>query len=193
VGYARRVDRTAEVGPRIRRPRMRIGALVALAIAAGVVVWLVLRDNGGSNETPNGPVAASLSDLRAAAAAVDHPVYWAGAKAGHTYELTRTADRRVYVRYLGPGVSIGDKRPRFLTVATYPRADGFRDIRTASARKSNVTLHLPNGGLAVYSRERPTNVYFSYPSARYQVEVYSASPQMAVQLVVAGQIVPIRA
>jgi hypothetical protein len=171
---------------------MRIGALAMLAIAAAVVAWLVLRDHGGSNEAPSGPVAASLSDLRAAVAAVDHPVYWAGPRAGYTYELTRTADHRVYVRYLGPGVSIGDKRPKFLTVATYPRADGFRDIRTASARKSNVTIHLPNGGLAVYSRERPTNVYFSYPSARYQVEVYSASTRTAVQMVVAGQVVPIR-
>jgi hypothetical protein len=36
---------------------------------------------------------------------VKHPVYWAGPRPSYTYELTRTSDGRIFVRYLPTGVA----------------------------------------------------------------------------------------
>jgi hypothetical protein len=36
------------------------------------------------------------------------------------------------------------------------------------------------------------NIYFGYPDANYQVEVYAPSPGSAQALVMAGQVVPVR-
>ena len=65
-------------------------------------------------------IAASVGDLKALAARLGHPIYWAGPRAGYTYELTQTPSGKVYIRYLPSGTKVGDPRPRFLTVATYP-------------------------------------------------------------------------
>jgi hypothetical protein len=42
------------------------------------------------------PVAASRDRLRALSAEVGRPIYWAGVRAGDTYELTRSAQDRPF-------------------------------------------------------------------------------------------------
>ena len=45
-------------GDMLRHPRFRLGAVIAVALAAGLVAWLVLRDDGGSSATrPTRPSA----------------------------------------------------------------------------------------------------------------------------------------
>src|SRR4051812_39190611 len=72
--------------------RLRLGALIAVGIAVALILWLMLKDDGGNKAAkPTGAVAASTQDLQAVPGSVKHPVYWAGRRAGYTYELSKTA------------------------------------------------------------------------------------------------------
>jgi hypothetical protein len=170
----------------------RLGALIALGLAAFFVGWLVMNRGDDTAPAPSGATATSESDLRSFAESASHPVYWAGPKDDFTYELTRTTDGRVYVRYLPQGTNVGDPRARFLTVGTYPRAGAWAELKRAAKAKGAISLKLERGGLAVFSEARPTSVYFGYPDARYQVEVYHPSPTEARRLALSGQVVPVR-
>lgn len=174
-----------------RLPHLRLGALLALGLAAFLVGWLVLGGDDKSPAEPTGATSTSEAELREFAASAPHPVYWAGARAGQTYELTRTSDGRVYVRYLPQGVKPGDPRPQFLTVGTYPRAKAFAELKRAARAPGAASRNLPGGGLAVFSRGS-SSVYFGYPDAQYQVEVYAPSAGSARNLVLGGQVVPVR-
>lgn len=175
---------------RISVPQVRLGALIALGLATLLIGWLIL---GGDGSTPaNGASSASESDLRDLAASSSTPIFWAGQRDGQTYELTRTSDGRVYVRYLPEGVDAGDPRPQFLTVGTYPRANAWAELRRAGRKPDAVSRQLPNDGLMVFSRARPTSVYLGYAGGRYQIEVYHPSANAARKLVLAGKVVPVR-
>src|SRR5205807_1386507 len=107
----------------MRMPRLRVGTVVVLAVAAGVVTWVVLDQTGGSSTpsatSPPAPagrtvVALSPQGLRVLSGALRHPIYWVGPKPGYTYEVTQTpSNGNIYVRYLPPGVKIKDNRPSF--------------------------------------------------------------------------------
>jgi hypothetical protein len=111
---------------------------------------------------------------------------------GFTYELTKTADERVFIRYLPTGVSVGTDDP-YLTVGTYPVTDAYGATKKASRESDSVKVPIGHGGVAFYNRESPTNVYLAYPGSDYQVEVYSPSVTQAQQLVAAGRILPVSA
>src|SRR5919109_549282 len=110
---------------RARQGPIRIGAVVALALAIAFVVWLLVRGNDNSTSKPAatptppppavtkpvrtfGPVAATVAKLRVIARA--RPVYWAGPKRGVTYELTQSSNGRTFIRYLPKGVRVGSRR-----------------------------------------------------------------------------------
>jgi hypothetical protein len=170
---------------------VRLGALAAVGFAAFLVGWLALGGEDKASHQASGAAASSEADLREFAASTPHPVYWAGPRARHTYELTRTSDGRVYVRYLPEGVKAGDPRPEFLTVGTYPRPRAYAELERAAKAPGATSRSLAGGGLAVASRGSPS-VYFGYPDAAYQVEVYAPSPRWARDLVLRGQVVPVR-
>src|SRR5207244_741082 len=107
-----------------RRPAVLIATFVALAIVIGLILWLLLRGGGttSAKPVPLAPAsAASIERLDAFASSVGHPIYWAGSQPSYRYELSRTKDGRVYIRYLPPGVKLGDPHPRYLTIGTYPQ------------------------------------------------------------------------
>jgi hypothetical protein len=174
-----------------RAPQLRLGALLAVGLATFLVGWLFLGGDDKPPQPATGASSASEAELREFAASASHPVYWAGPRAGQTYELTKTSDKRVYVRYLPQGAEPGDPRPQFLTIGTYPRASAYAELKRASRAEGAIARKLPQGGLAVLSKGS-SSVYFGYPDAAYQVEVYAPSPGTARNLVVAGQIVPVR-
>jgi hypothetical protein len=178
--------------PALPAAYVRLGALIALGLAAFFVGWLVMNRGDDSAPAASGATAKSESELRSFAESVSHPVYWAGPKDGNTYEVTRTTDGRVYVRYLPEGTQVGDPRARFLTVGTYPRAGAWAELKRAARADGAVSLKLERGGLAVFSDARPTSVYFGYPDAKYQVEVFHPSASEARRLALAGQVVPVR-
>ena len=180
-------------GRRKHLPLVLLG--VAIAAAATVVVILLVQSGSHASALPasnSGPVLVSQAQLERLAAATAHPLYWAGPKNGYSYELTMVRGGRVYVRYLPKGVKAGDPRPRFLVVGTYEQAGSFAYLKHAAKAKGSLSLGIDTGGVAVFSSASPTSVYFTYPGAKYQVEVYDPSADTARRLVLAGKITPIR-
>ena len=132
----------------------------------------------------------SLDELTALAGSSAAPVFWAGPKSGSTYELTKTADGRVFIRYLPRGVAVGSDSG-YLTIGTYPVARAFSVTRSLAHRSGSVQVSMPGVGVAFYEAKSPTNVYFAYPGSGYQVEVYDPSAAQAQSLVTSGQIAPV--
>ena len=179
-------------------PRVRVGAIVAIGVAAALVTWLVMRS--GSNTKPEAqaapvramPQLVSPTRLRALAATLGYPLYWAGGQSGMRYELTEAGGGRTYIRYLPANVRAGDPRARFLAVGTYAVRDAYAQTQAAGERPGAVTLRLPLAGVAVYNPKRPTSVYFAYPDSKVQVEVYAPSSTQARRLATSGAVKPIR-
>ena len=185
---------------RTGRPRVRAGALIALALAAGAIVWLVVgRDDNSSPLTAStppaatsapgvGPVAMSPAQLRSLAQKLNHPVYWAGTKSGFTYEVTETADGKVYVRYLPKGVKVHDPRADFLIIATYPYPGALTALKRAG--KKHVVKVKP-GAFAFVDPTYPKSVHMAYPRADYQIEVFDPSPKRSRAVALSGDVRPV--
>ena len=184
---------------RTRRPRVSARVLailvgVALAAAAAVVVWLVARGDGEPAQPPQRAraTAASSERLEALARSLRHPIYWAGPQPRFRYELSRTKNGGVYIRYLPPGAELGNPNPDYLTVGTYPQAKALATLRATAREQGTKTFRLGGGGLAFQHKTHPTSVYLAYPGADLQIEVYDPIPGQARQLVASGRITPVR-
>jgi hypothetical protein len=199
-----RVSNQASAIERVRsRPIvLAFVALVGAAIVAGIIL---AATSGSSSPKPAASTAAatpppaassttvqaaSLAELRALPGSVGHPVYWNGPRNGTTYELTRTPDGRVYIRYLTGGAKVGSPLPDFLTVGTYVVPNAEAAVSAAAAQPGAVRLPL-KGGVAFYNSARPTSVYFAYAGSDIQVETYDPSASVARQLVESGAIKPV--
>jgi len=167
--------------------------LVLCACAAGAAVWL-LGTEGDDSSTPStsvaqtGPVNLSESGLATIAGAVDEPIYWAGPRPTTFYELTRTPDAKVYVRYLPPDVDAGAPGGSYLTIGTYPFADAYQALeQLADGHGQSV----PGGGLALVDAKHPQSVHMAFPGVQYQVEVYDSSPERALAIALSGSVKPV--
>jgi hypothetical protein len=182
----------------LRHPRVRLGAVVALAAAAGIIAWVAIGtgdDNSSSAPATKGPVAAghsavglSASGLRTLARNVKQRIYWDGTKRGYLYELTRLNDGRIYVRYLPPGVKVGDKRAKFLIIATYPFPGAFSALQKVSDGKA---IKIPGGGIALVHQTYPKSVHVAFPGVDYQIEVYDPSPKRSLNVARSGKLKPV--
>ena len=172
-----------------------LAVLLGLGVAVFLAVILIGRGSGSSTQAlPKigaGPAAVSRAQLEELAANTEHPVYWAGSRDG-AYELTRTTGGRIYIRYLPAADKVGDRAAKYLTVGTYPQRNAFRSLQRAAERRGAVSLKLPKGGLLVFNQQAPKSVYFGFPSAQYQVEVFDPSPAQARTLVLDGTITAIK-
>jgi hypothetical protein len=137
-----------------------------------------------------GPAAVTEAGLRTFAAELSQPIFWAGARAGLTPELTRTgANGSVCVRYLPPGVAVGASR-KLDIVATYPLRDGYSVTLLGGKRPGAVRVPV-DGATAYYQRAHPTNVYVAFPGKDFQIEVYAPAARTALDLVASGRIRPV--
>jgi hypothetical protein len=184
--------------PWARNSRVRVGAVVAVAVLVALVVWLLVRnnDNGsGSGSVANGPaigpVAATPDRLRKLANEEGHDIYWIGPEDNTTYELTRTSAGRIFVRYLPKGVPIGVNRADYTIVGTYPVPNATSVLQGLAEKSGENKLSVPNGGIAVFSNSQPTNVYVAYPGSNLQIEVFDPSAERAQRLVTSGQVEPV--
>jgi len=174
-----------------RIARLRVGAVLAIALIAGFLIWLVfIRDDDSVNDGPNS-TAVTVSDLQNLSVEVDHPVYWAGPRPATTYELTRTARGDIFIRYLPQGVQVGDERPDYLTVGTYPVPRAYATLRQSARREGTTTGKLPNQGMYLVGSEQPNSVYVAYRSEDVQIEVFAPSARRAQELVTSGRIRPL--
>jgi hypothetical protein len=177
-----------------RRPALIAVAGIALLAVLAIVLWLVLRGDGGTKTSRHAPAnAMSIRQLNEFAGSIGHPVYWAGSQPRFTYELSRTKDGRVYIRYLPAGATVGSTKATYLTVGTYPQRRAFRTIRAAARSQGLQPLDIPGGGVAFQYKSRPTHVYLAYPGSNYQIEVFDPAPAVALRLVTSGQIEPVGA
>lgn len=186
--------------PWARRPKVRVGAVIAVAIAVAFVAWLLVR--GGDSNTPGtgststgqatGPAAATADELRALSDDLGHPIYWIGEVPNRTYELTRTSDNRVFIRYLPKGVPVGIREAAYTIVGTYPVDNAYKVLQTLAKKPDESSFSAPADGFAVYSTTQPNNVYLAYPGSNLQIEVYDPSPQQARRLITSGQVAAVR-
>jgi hypothetical protein len=157
------------------------------ALLTGLLTWVALSYHGWThhaapvNDTTVGPVGLDLAGLQTQVNELGQPVYWVGIQSGVTYELKRTADGSVFLRYLPPGVAVGTEGP-YRTVGTYPVAGAYTVTHALTQESDTVWFSVPHGGIAVYRRVRPTNVYLAWPGFDYQVEVYDPIAATAKRL-----------
>jgi hypothetical protein len=165
---------------------------VVLAIVVAVIVWLIVKGDD-KNESSSAPPAssASIDTIRTLPGELGHDVYWAGKRAGFTYELTQV-NGNIYIRYLPPDVNVGDPRPNYLTVGTYPKARSYALLQRQARQRGNHSRPATRGGLAVWSDGRPQSVYVAYPRSDVQVEVFAPSASRARRLATSGAVKPIR-
>jgi hypothetical protein len=175
--------------------RYRLALVVAAAVAAGIAVWAVAGRGDTSKTTgPTRPVATpipavalSAGGLATLARAVKQPIYWAGPRKGFMYELHRTSDGNVYIRYLPPGVQAGAKGADYLTIATYP-------FRRAYIALKNVTdgqkIAIAGGGVVLVASGYKKSVHLAYPNVDYEVEVYDPSAARVLELARSGRVRP---
>jgi hypothetical protein len=177
----------------LRRPRVRLGAVVALAVAAALIAAAIARDHSNGSTAPSaiasGPVALTAAQLRDESRVLDQPIFWAGPRAGYTYEFTRTANGNIYVRYLPAGVKVGATRPRYLIVGTYPFPHPLKMLRIAAGKRG---VSIPGNGLALVHDEYPQSVHMAFPNTNYQVEVFDPSPARALAVARSGDVTPVR-
>jgi hypothetical protein len=176
--------------------RVRIGALVAVAIAAGFIIWAAVGGGGGTKSSPpppvanagpsTGPVALSASGLRTLGATLKQPIYWLGARSGGLYELRQLSNGNVYMRYLPSGAKAGDSSP-LLTVGTYPMSNAFSIVKDL-ASKPGATSFPVNGGVGFYTNGNPRDAYLAFSGSDYQIEVYSPTPGVARRLAQSGDV-----
>jgi hypothetical protein len=172
------------------------GALVLLVVAA-VATWVIVQSGKSSKPTatvtPIKPIALSLSGLRTLTLTLSRvhaqPIYWAGAKAGSLYEVRRTSNGNVYVRYLPRNVAAGTPAASYLTVATYPFTGAYAALQKVADGKAVV---IPGGGIALVDAKDSKSVHLAYPNINYQVEVYDPSPAKALSVATSGRVGPVR-
>jgi len=207
-----------DVKRRFGLPRPADSGVVAMGAAAALVSWIVITHHdpaaaisrvapvpavlstpaatatpstsGNSASVAIAPVALTAERLKRMTASFTQPVFWVGAVPGVRYELSRTKDGNVFVRYLPPGVRAG-QRGQFLTVGTYPFPNAY-SAAEVTVRQSGVRWQrLSDGALASYRQTQPNNIYLAYPNIDYKIQLYDASPAEARQLVATGRVQPI--
>jgi hypothetical protein len=159
-------------------------------VISGTIVF-VLAGRSGQDSTPTtsaspiAPVALNASGLREISVLARQPIYWAGPREGYLYELKRTQDGSVYIRYLPPGVNAGAPGNSYLIIATYPFKHALEALENA-AKGGGISL--AGGGLALVDGKTAKSVHVAFPKVDYQVEVFDPSPKRALAIATSGQL-----
>ena len=166
---------------------------VLLILAVGITLFGVLRHRGRGKafELKLGvPTAVSAGQIREFSSA-GRPVYWVGPPKAGQLELWRIKSGAVYVRYLPPGVAVGDPSAGYTTIATYPWANAYATLVRRARAQGAVHATAARRGLAVWKLSRQTSVYLAYRGTDYLIEVYDPSPRRARTLALGRKIQPV--
>lgn len=176
---------------------IRISAVVAVALAAALLVWLLLikgDDSGSDPETSQSAAEStqvvSESELLGAMKGAGYAVYWAGPRTGVEYEVSRPEEGRTFVRYLPEGEEAESERP-FLTVGSYREPDALTSIRKLGQKPGAVLVEVAGGGAAYAGGTDATNAYLAFPGVDTQIEVFDPQAGEALRLIRSGAIVPV--
>lgn len=181
------------------RPRgLRLSAIVAVAVAVLLIVWLLAKGGGDSSSTTRteetAPTAKTVkvvpqSELLQALKGVGYPVYWAGPRLGVEYEVQRLTGR-TYVRYLPKGEE-AETEKSFLTVGSYEEAEALASIRNLGQEPGAILVKIAGGGSAYAESPQATSAYMAFPGVDVQIEVYDPEAGEALSLIRSGAIVPV--
>ncbi|HVU76243.1 MAG TPA: hypothetical protein VHC67_01585 [Gaiellaceae bacterium] len=178
--------------------RLSTMAAVLVAVAIGVGAWFLVgratssSSGNGTAVSTNGPQAVTAAGLRDEASRLGHDIYWLGPKAGFTYELTVTKTGMAYVRYLPAGVKVGDKRPSFLTVGTYPTKNAYGTVAAARKLKGAQVQEVSANVIAATYASHPHSAYVAWRSKSLVVEIFDPKPLGAQTLARFGLARPAR-
>jgi hypothetical protein len=179
--------------------RVRVTAVVAVAVAVGLLVWLLLIRGGDDDSTSasnQGPAEAqqisvvSESELLGALKGVGYPVYWAGPRVEVEYEVSRPSSDRTFIRYLPEGEEAGSEK-QFLTVGSYRQPDALSRIQELGQEPGAVLVQAAGGGSAYAEGPEATSAYLSFPGVETQIEVFDPQGGEALKLIRSGAIVPV--
>ncbi len=178
---------------------IRTGAVLAVALAVALLVWLLfLKGNGDDDSEPaatSGTTSKSVSlvtepGLLKALEGVGYPVYWAGPRLGVKYEVLRLPEGRTYVRYLPEGEEVESERP-FLTVGSYEQLGALKSIRNLGGKPGAILVSVAGGGFAYAEGTDATSAYMAFPGVDTQIEVFDPQGGKALRLIRSGAIVPV--
>jgi hypothetical protein len=176
--------------------RVRLTAVIAVALVAALVVWLLVED-GDSGSEPEDSAATTAAvkvvpegELLEALKGVGYPVYWAGPRLGVEYEVSRAEAGRTYVRYLPEGEEAGSVQP-FLTVGSYQQPGALARIRELGQEPGAILVSIAGGGAAYAAGPEATNAYMAFPEVGTQVEVFDPREGRALRLIRSGAVVPV--
>jgi hypothetical protein len=190
-----RQDGTAKSGS----GRIRPTAAIAVAIAVGLLVWLLLIKGGGddssseSDQTSSQPKAVSVvseSELLGALKGTGYPIYWAGPRVEVGYEVSRPSSDRTFIRYLPKGEKAGSEKP-FLTVGSYRQSGALAEIKELGQKPGAVLVQAAGGGSAYAEGPDATSAYLAFPGVDTQIEVFDPKGGEALDLIRSGAIVPV--
>jgi hypothetical protein len=175
-----------------------IRAIVAVVLLAALGAWLLVRHDGNSSSSTTTTTSkrapahgVSEQQLVNFSGSLGHAIYWAGPQAGTKYELSKTTDGRVFVRYLTAGAKLGDPRPKYLAVGTYPQSNATSVLKATAKKQGDRLIKLRGGGFAFVNKDHPTSVYVAFPGSNFQIEVFDPNPSVARRLVTSGKVVPV--
>jgi hypothetical protein len=178
--------------------RVRVTAVVAVAVAVGLLVWLLFIRGGddstsAGNENPAEAQQVSVvseSELLGALKGVGYPVYWAGPRVEVEYEVSRPSSDRTFIRYLPKGEEAGTEK-QFLTVGSYQQSDALSRIQELGEEPGAVLVQVAGGGSAYAEGPEATSAYLSFPGVETQIEVFDPQGGEALELIRSGAIVPV--
>jgi hypothetical protein len=164
--------------------------LIVLVIALLAVLAIsALHDDDEAPVAAAGPEIVSASQLTDFAAESGDTMYWIGPRRGARYELTASPGDPIYVRYLRGDAQVGDPRPDFVTVATYPGKGAASELRQTARSVPGAELdRTPDGALLLADPSSPKSAYLAYPDTNVQVELYSPFPDHAQRLASRGEV-----
>ena len=176
--------------------RVRATAVIAVALAVGLLVWLLLIKGDDSSSEPESAQSSpqaqvvSESELLTALEGVGYPVYWAGPRAEIEYEVSRPEEGRTFIRYLPEGEEPETEQP-FLTVGSYQQPDALARIQELGQKPGAVLVKVAGEGAAYSESPDATNAYLAFPGVDTQVEVFDPRGGEALRLIRSGAIVPV--
>jgi hypothetical protein len=181
----------ASTHPHVAAGRRRLALLwsVLIILAAGSTAAGFLFLRSGDQTGVGAPAAVSAAALTSFAGSHDGPVYWVGPMTARKLELTSNSDG-TFVRYLPLSASIGDSA-RAITVGTYPMRNAYATAVGRAKTTQMTSRDAAGGGLAVWSKTRPTSVYLAFPGVPHLVEVYAPDADQARTLALSGRIRPV--
>jgi hypothetical protein len=178
--------------------RVRIGAVIAIVIAGGLLAWLLTRGGNDTSSSPPtqtihagqtlpgyppgahvGPEIDSPGKLAYVQRALHQPVYWLGTQTGRRIEFEKMPNGNVFLAYLPAGVNSSGDRTKYLVIGTYPVRDATKGLKAVAKAVGGEILDRKDGAIVLITPKHPKSAFIAYPKANFEVEIYSPNAQEA--------------